>query len=448
MTPQKMLPISIHNTADSMVAVWQGCPISYALFLEHVQKISQALPEQDFAVNLCEDRYLFLVSFMAVMLRKQTNLLPASKLPATVRETTNDYKNCYIISDNESLDADFFINAHSLANTNNPDMIKEILVDADQVAAVVFTSGTTGKPKPNIKTWGSLYNGARLAIQRFNFCEKNIQAIVATVPPQHMYGLETSIVIPLLSGVATICTTTFYPADVEAALNEITGKCVLVTTPIHLKAFVEAGLAYRNIDFVISATSPMPLEVAAKAEKILKTEIFEIYGASEFGSIASRHTINESVWTLYDEMALVSYENGVYIRGPQLKSELPLHDRVVVNDAQHFELEGRNSDLIKIAGKRISLGELNQKLAGIDGVLDGVFLVPQDQEGQPSQRLTALVVAPGLDKQMIMDGLKKCIDPVFLPRPLLLVDELPRNATGKIPHKEILSLYKSVCSSN
>lgn len=442
MTPRKKFPLTFHETAESLVAIWQGRPVRYATFLQHVHQVARALPERDFAVNLCEDRYLFLVSFVAVILRRQTNLLPASKLPAIVNETKSDYTNSYILSDDENIDAGFLVSSKNLINSDTASSFEEILVDADQVVAVVFTSGSTGKPMPNIKTWGALYHGARLAIQRFKFCKKNVQAIVATVPPQHMYGLETSIVIPLLSAVATICATTFYPADVEAAVKGIAGKCVLVTTPIHLKAFVEAKLDSQNIEYVISATAAMPLDLAEKTENRLKTKLYEIYGASEFGSIASRRTLNESVWTLYDEMQLISHENGDDVIGPQLKTEIALHDRVDVKDAQHFELIGRNTDLVKIAGKRISLGELNQKLAGIDGVLDGVFFLPQDQEGKHSQRLTAFVVAPGLEKQVIIDELKKRIDPVFLPRPLLLVDELPRNSIGKLPRIVLNDIYK------
>ena len=59
-----------------------------------------------------------------------------------------------------------------------------------------------------------------------------------------------------------------------------------------------------------------------------------------------------------------------------------------------------------------------------------------------NQRLIAFVVAPGVSKETILKELKQSIDPVFLPRPLLLVDELPRNALGKLPRKQLVNLLQ------
>ena len=133
-----------------------------------------------------------------------------------------------------------------------------LTIKADHIAAVVFTSGSTGKSKPNIKSWGSLHTEALLAIERFSINSDSISAIVATVPPQHMYGLETSIIVPMLSGFAIVCAPTFYPADIESAIDSVPGMSVLITTPIHLKACVNSSVAWKNIKFVISATAMMP----------------------------------------------------------------------------------------------------------------------------------------------------------------------------------------------
>ena len=57
-------------------------------------------------------------------------------------------------------------------------------------------------------------------------------------------------------------------------------------------------------------------------------------------------------------------------------------------------------------------------------------------------RLAALVVAPGRRREDILESLRSRIDPVFLPRPLRLVEALPRNATGKLPRADILRLLQ------
>ncbi|MDP1534066.1 MAG: beta-hydroxyacyl-ACP dehydratase, partial [Rubrivivax sp.] len=98
-----------------------------------------------------------------------------------------------------------------------------------------------------------------------------------------------------------------------------------------------------------------------------------------------------------------------------------------------FLLHGRHADLVNIAGKRSSLAYLNHQLNAIAGVQDGVFLLPREDSPDGIGRLAALVVAPGLTPAALTRALRERIDPVFLPRPLLFVEALPRNATGKLP---------------
>ena len=120
-----------------------------------------------------------------------------------------------------------------------------------------------------------------------------------------------------------------------------------------------------------------------------------------------------------------------------------LSDHVEVMNPQEFVLFGRNTDLIKIAGKRISLGDLNGHLLAIEGVKDGTFFFP-DGEAEREARLMAFVVAPGKTRDAILQALRQCIDPVFLPRPLRMVDTLPRNATGKLPRANLVRLLQEV----
>jgi acyl-coenzyme A synthetase/AMP-(fatty) acid ligase len=84
---------------------------------------------------------------------------------------------------------------------------------------------------------------------------------------------------------------------------------------------------------------------------------------------------------------------------------------------------------------------LNQKLLEIEGVKDGVFFLP-DEGPELVTRLIACVVAPGKTVEEIQLALRRRIDPVFLPRPLLLVPQLPRNGTGKLPREALLLFAK------
>jgi acyl-coenzyme A synthetase/AMP-(fatty) acid ligase len=83
---------------------------------------------------------------------------------------------------------------------------------------------------------------------------------------------------------------------------------------------------------------------------------------------------------------------------------------------------------------------LNAELADIEGVEDGAFFLPGAAPGR--ERLVAFVVAPGLSARQIVAALRARIDPVFLPRPLYLVDTLPRDANGKLPRASLESLAR------
>ena len=116
---------------------------------------------------------------------------------------------------------------------------------------------------------------------------------------------------------------------------------------------------------------------------------------------------------------------------------------IKIHSDSAFELLGRQADMIKIAGKRASLAHLNYQLNAIEGVEDGIFIMPKDAD-QGVTRLIALVVAPLLDKQSILNALSQSIEAAFLPRPLYIVTQLPRNETGKLPQKNVLDLLEEL----
>jgi len=118
-----------------------------------------------------------------------------------------------------------------------------------------------------------------------------------------------------------------------------------------------------------------------------------------------------------------------------------LQDIVELLPERRFRLRGRNADLIEIAGKRASLGDLTRRLLSIPGVEDGaVFQSADDVAGV--QRIAALVVAPTLTETQILAQLRDAIDPAFLPRPLRRVAKLPRNETGKLPRTALLAALR------
>ncbi len=124
--------------------------------------------------------------------------------------------------------------------------------------------------------------------------------------------------------------------------------------------------------------------------------------------------------------------------GGHVEQSTPLCDVIEITGEDEFLLHGRTPDLVNVAGKRSSFGYLNAQLSTIPGVIDGAFFLRDELSGATGvTRLGAVVVAPGRTVAQLTEQLRLLIDPVFLPRPLLIVDQLPRNATGKLPQQAL-----------
>jgi len=204
---------------------------------------------------------------------------------------------------------------------------------------------------------------------------------------------------------------------------------------------------------IVSATAPLSPELAAAAESRFGCEVRELFGSTETCVIARRRTAHESAWTPLPGVRLVPQPDGTAVHGPHLATPVTLADLIELVDNGRldngseadgrFHLRGRNADLLEIAGKRASLGDMTRKLLAIPGVEDGVVFQLDEAGPDGVRRVAALAVAPDLAAGAILAALRRCIDPVFLPRPLKRVPRLPRNETGKLPRQALAALLQS-----
>src|SRR4051812_43784846 len=140
----------------SRVIAWRGGHgITAGTFLAHVRQLAALLPDADSAVNLCDDRYAFIVAFTALVVRGQTNLLPPSRAPHAVDEVMANHPGAYAIGELALSPAPVgYVRMPELDDTL-PAYGEIPAIAADAIVAIGYTSGSTGKPKPNVKTWGS-----------------------------------------------------------------------------------------------------------------------------------------------------------------------------------------------------------------------------------------------------------------------------------------------------
>jgi acyl-coenzyme A synthetase/AMP-(fatty) acid ligase len=416
--------------------------IALDTFLAEVRGVAADLPEAACAINLCEDRYRFLVAFCAAAVRGQTNLLPSSRTPAAIEDVRRQYPDSYCIADVRLSPAPPRLHPLPERLPKHDGPIPQ--VDPDALAMIGFTSGSTGTPKPNSKTWGSLRTstGQNLDALRHLWPQGTTVPIVATVPSQHMYGMELSVLLPLFAQAAVHGGRPFFPEDVARAVRDADAPALLVTTPVHLRALVESGIVLPPLAGIVTATAPLPQALAAAAEQHFGVEVRELFGSTETCVIAQRRTAREEEWRLLPGVRLQPQPDGTQVLGPHLPAPVTLADLVELRADGGFVLRGRQSDLLEIAGKRASLGDLTRRLLAVPGVLDGVVLQLEPCEITGVRRIAALVVAPELQETAILDALRQAIDPVFLPRRLRLVDALPRNDTGKLPRDALLRMLE------
>lgn len=441
-----VLPLLAGRAGDSPLAWHAGQPIRVAQALADAQALAARLPEADALVNLCVDRYHFAVAFVAGLLRGQTSLLPPNAMPATLSALQGDGRRLVAIGDDDALTVPQGLALLRMDARHAPvggEEAPPLGWPAPQAAACLLTSGSTGTPQPCGKSWGMLVANVDAAAKRLaEVLERpSLQglALVTTVPPQHSYGFESSVLLGLLGGASFDTGRPFFPADIARALADLPRPRALVTTPFHLKTLLLAGLELPKVDLVLCATAPLSPQLAAQAERALGGPLLEIYGCTEAGQVATRRTVQGETWTTFGDLrvhaeaaARASADGQRFIvQGGHVETPTPLADVLELDDARHFRLLGRGNDLIKVAGRRSSLAHLNYHLNSIDGVVDGAFWLPDD-EPDAVVRPVAFVVAPALPAAHIVAALRERLEPVFVPRRIVKVAALPREATGKL----------------
>lgn len=436
------LPLTT-RALDELAMLHAGEPISVGRFIAQAEALSRRLPGPAPVINLCQDRLAFSVTFAASVMAGGCNLLPANRLEATVDDLHDAFEGAVIVAECalEGFKGTIIDPAEALSVTGRAAAIPQIR--ADQLAAVVFTSGSTGGASRIDKTWRTLHDSSLLNLAQLD--PPRGARVLATVPPQHMWGLETSVLMPWFGPLTVSSAHPFFVADICLELARIEQPRVLVSTPVHLRALIESGVDLPDIETVYSATAPLSRSLARRIERATGARVVEIYGCSETGCLARRQTARVRDWQLFDAFELTPVGDGTVATAPHLPGPVRLMDHLEFRSNDSFRLLGRHSDLVNIAGKRASLAELTGILLDIPGVLDGVIFQPPEHEDGPAARLAALVVAPNLEAADIRRALARRIDPAFMPRPLRLVEQLPRAETGKLPRQSLLQFFARTC---
>jgi hypothetical protein len=433
------LPIANHCAAGDAVLVGSAGAVDAARFFAQVARLAPALPESGHVINLCESRHGFMLGFAAALVRGQVSLLPPGRARADW-ESLLRYPGAYVLSEEKM---------GSILEERGSGELDIPRIDAARLAAILFTSGSTGEPQAHSKSWGQLCRGARLFARRLGWDERPTRAIVGSVPPQHMFGLESTVMLPWQAGIPVHAREPLLAADLESALRECDRPAWWMTTSMLMRAPLQASVL-PGLEGVVASTMSLPRELAAAAEAAWRVPVIELYGATETGALATRRAASEAAWTPLPGVTLHSQGAGearrFRVEGPHIEETVVLGDVLEPQPDGRFLWLGRASDLVKVGGKRASLVALNLALTQIPGVADGVFSFPPaaagtDGESHPARRLAAFFVSDTLEPGQVLSALRERVDPAFLPRPIHRVARLPRNAGGKLPQSALDGLF-------
>lgn len=411
---------------DQATIGFDGEPVGIASFLAAVDALSARLPAGECCLLLCENRVCFALGFAAALVRGVRCLLPPSRAGGAIDDLVALHRPAFALTDGAQAAGSLpCIAVGPVPATSR--RVRVPRITASQVAAIVFTSGTTGEPCPHPKTWGSLVAGAQALRERIRFGAGD--AVVGMVPPQHMWGLEATVMLPLQSGGVIDASMPLLPADLAIAALRTGRPTRVVMTPLHLRSLVQAGKPMPALAGALVATSSLDAEDAARFEQLAGVALIEIYGSTETGAVATRRTARAATFAPLRGVDVRASDGGIVVQGGHVERATAIGDRIEVRGDGTFAWVGREADLVKVGGKRASLAALNRELRQVPGVRDGEFVVSRADALTP--RLAAVVVAPGTSRAAILRALRARIDPVFLPRPLVIVAQLPRNVLGK-----------------
>lgn len=421
------------------IFLWRnGAPLTRAQFLAEAMSIAQQLPPGKFVLNLCEQREPFLLAFAAAIIAQRTQLMPAARGDDALAELSAAYPDNLPVTDH--------VVRRWRAAPAVTGRMADLVPPDDQQVFIGFTSGSTGRSQPQSKRWRALAASARLnaaAIRgALGLPDHAPLSIVCTVPPHHMYGIELTVLLPLFANMSAHAERPLFPADVARVLSQPARPRVLVSTPLHLRALAESSLEFPALDLIISATAPLDPALAQLVEQKFGAPLLEIFGSTETGVVATRRPALQPEWQLHEGVVFDPRLDSTRISAPWFDQPQELQDVFEMRGPRNCMLLGRNADLVEVAGKRASLADITRRLRAVPGVEDALAFQPEATGTGIANRIAALVVSRTLSAPEIARQVASSLDAALVPRPLLLVDSIPRDQIGKVSRARLLQLAR------
>jgi len=346
------------------------------------------------------------------------------------------------------------------------------------IAAIIYTSGTTGRPKGAMLTRANLASNAAVLAEAWRFREADV--LLHTLPLFHIHGLFVAINTVLASKSSLLLLSRF---DAAQALEHFPQASVYMGVPTHYTRLLQQGALNRDttatLRLFVSGSAPLLAETHREFLQRTGHVILERYGMSEtMINTSNPHDGVRLPGSVGPPLKGVSLrvrnaESGVIelhpdvagtleVRGPNVfagywrdeektRNEFCADGWFKTGDVGRIDgngyvhIVGRAKDLVISGGYNVYPKEVETELDAVEGVLESaVFGVPHPDFGEA---VTAVVVAkPGaaLSEEAIIDSIKTRLARYKVPKRILLVEELPRNAMGKVQKNALRKTFAAI----
>lgn len=358
-----------------------------------------------------------------------------------------------------------------------PETFETVTSQADDLAALLYSSGTTGRPKGIMLSHRNLGSNGRTLVDIWGFTPDDV--LLHALPIFHVHGLFVATSCVLLSGASMRWLDKFDAGAVVAALPECT---VMMGVPTYYtRLLAEPGFdrdVCSNMRLFISGSAPLLAETFEDFERRTGHAILERYGMTETNMNSSNPLNGErrpgtvgpplpgvELRVVDDHGAVVpAGETGnLQVRGPNVFQgywRMPektredftddgffnTGDKASISDDGYVSIVGRSKDMIICGGLNVYPKEIEEILDGLNGVVEtAVIGVPHADFGEAV--VAVLVPAPGtvLEESAVIAFSRANMANFKVPKRVFMVDELPRNAMGKVQKNLLRERYADSC---
>ncbi|MBN2040507.1 MAG: acyl--CoA ligase [Spirochaetes bacterium] len=317
--------------------------------------------------------------------------------------------------------------------------------DTDSLFLKLFTGGSTGKPKVWYKTPENVLSESMYHADKLRITQNDI--VLSTVPPQHIYGLLFSVLMPFIAGSKVTDKVCVLPSEIIANINEYSAS-VMISIPLHYRALKGSDFKVPSLRAVLSSGGNLDIEDAKAFYKQTGVEVLEIFGSTETGGIATRYNSGADIpWRIMDNKEWKIKSEQLCIKSTFISPDVPKDndnffmtgDRVEKIDDSSFKHLGRSDGIIKVAGKRVDLDEVENVLKKIPEVNDAVVIAIPVTSGRENDIVA--VIEGSADLSSIRQKAVKMLEPYSVPRKIKIVEKIPVLSTGKYDRLKIQSLF-------